>query len=142
MKVFILLFISLMSLYGASLLKSGKYVIDKKNKLMWQDTKSNINDLVSHYDAPKYCEKVTMGGFTNWRVPSVEEYKTIIDKTRKDEIMINRAFTFILPDDYWAADNTWRNFGKWGYYIFFKSGTAYYENRTYKKLIRCVRTMQ
>lgn len=149
MRTLILLFISLTILNGADdvlksteLKKSGDYVIDKQYNLMWQDTKDNINVLVSHIKAPEYCKNLHLGGHTDWRVPTVDEYKTIIDKKRKDELMIDRAFVFINQDDYWTYDRTWRNFGRWGYYIFFKSGAAYYENRTYPKYIRCVRDLK
>lgn len=141
MKALVLFFMALVLLNGANLKKSGDFVIDKQNGLMWQDSKANINVLVSHIDAPAYCSKLALGGHSDWRLPSVAEYKTIIDKTRRDEIMINRAFIFIKQDDYWTNDRTWRNFGRWGYYIFFKSGAAYYENRTYKKYVRCVRNI-
>jgi hypothetical protein len=141
MRVLALLFIGFVLLNGAGLKKSGNYVIDKENNLMWQDTKENINILISHINAPKYCEDLTLGGFVNWKLPSVDDYKTIIDKTRRDEIMIDRSFIFIKQDDYWTSDRTWRTFGRYGYYIYFKSGTAYYENRTYPKYIRCVREM-
>lgn len=149
MRAFILFLASIIVLNAASdiqkstkLRKSGNYVIDKEYNLMWQDTKANINVLVSHINAPKYCKELSLGGHSDWRVPTVDEYKTIIDKDRKDEIMIDRAFVFIKQDDYWAYDRTWRNFGRWGYYIFFKSGAAYYENRTYPKYIRCVRDLK
>lgn len=142
MKLFVLFILISISLYGSKLVKSGDYVVDKEHNMMWQDTEENVRILVSHIDSDKYCEKLTLGGYTNWRVPSVEDYKYIIDKTRKDEIMINREFKYILQDDYWTSNRTWRNFGRWGYYIFFKSGNAYYENRTYPKYIRCVRDIK
>ncbi|MEA3383545.1 MAG: DUF1566 domain-containing protein [Campylobacterota bacterium] len=141
MKSFIL-FLSISLSLVAELKKSGDYVIDKTNNMMWQDTKANITVLVSHLNSSKYCSELRLGGYTNWEVPSVEDYENIIDKTRKDEIMISRSFKYIVQDDYWTSNRTWRNFGRWGYYIFFKSGTAYYENRTYPKYIRCVRDMK
>ncbi|MEA3353919.1 MAG: DUF1566 domain-containing protein [Campylobacterota bacterium] len=130
------------SLFGSNLIKSGDFVIDNEHKLMWQDSKDNIYKIVSHITAPEYCKNLTLGGFYDWRVPTVEEYKYIIDKTRDDEIMIDKAFKYILPVGYWAKDRHWRTLGKWGYYIFFKSGTAYIENRTYPKLVRCVRDLK
>ncbi|MEA3289533.1 MAG: DUF1566 domain-containing protein [Campylobacterota bacterium] len=139
MKFLIVLLFCTVSLFGTSLTKSGDYVIDKENKLMWQDTKDNVFKIVSHITAPEYCEKLTLGGFNNWRVPKVKEYELIIDKTRDIELKIDKAFKYTLPVGYWAKDRTWRTLGKWGYYVYFKSGAVYYENRTYPKLVRCVR---
>jgi len=144
MRIFMIIFISSIYLFSANLTKSGDYVIDKKHHMMWQDTQDNINIVTSHIKASSYCEKLKLGGYSNWRVPTREDYKYIIDKTREqdEEPMINRAFEYTLLADYWIADRTWRNFGRWGYYIFFKSGAIYYENRTYPKLIRCVRDIK
>lgn len=142
MKTFLILITLLINLNGAGLKKSGNFVIDKTNNLMWQDSKDNITMLGSQKEAVKYCKSLNQSGYTDWKLPSVEEYKTIIDKTRRDEVMINRAFKYILPEGYWTKDRTWRNFGVWGFYIYFKSGAAYYENRTYPKFFRCVRKIK
>lgn len=143
MKKLISLFLFCSFLYGGSLVKSGNYVIDKANKKMWQDTKENIELLFSQPGAEKYCKQLKLGGYGDWRLPSREDYKQIIDKSRiKDELMISRKFDYALADDYWAKDRTWRNFGQYGFYIFFKSGAIYYQNRTYPKYVRCVRDLK
>ncbi len=138
MKFVLIVCLFTYSLFGAELFKESNIVYDKKNKLAWQDTKDNVTQIASQDDSIKYCEELTLDGYSNWRLPSVDEYKTIIDLTRKDELMINRTFKYTLPSDYWTKDRTWRTLWRYGYYIFFKSGSVYYENRSYKKLIRCV----
>ena len=140
MKIIFLSIVSILVLYSSNLKKNGNYVIDSSNYLMWQDHKDNAQITLSQKRAVEYCQKLTLGNYTDWELPSVENYKTIIDKTREDEIMIDKAFKHIVQKGYWTKDRTWRNFGLWGYYIYFKSGTAYYENRTYFKYVRCVRT--
>jgi len=131
-------------LMGNKLTKSGDYVIDDANKLMWQDTYDNVKYRFTQDQALEYCDKLVLSGYSNWRLPTVANYKTIIDKTRViEELMIKKAFKYILPENYWADDRTWvRNFGLYGYYVFFKSGAIYYQNRTYKKFVRCVRDIK
>ena len=111
---------------------------------MWQDSMDNVKIRVIHDKAIEYCEKLSANGFSDWRLPSTIEYGYIIDKTRiKKQIMIHKAFKYVIKDDYWAADRTWiRNFGRYAYYVFIKSGSIYYQNRTYKKFVRCVRDMK
>jgi hypothetical protein len=141
-KLLILLFVFLYLEGSNNLYKRGELVIDKQNNLIWQDTKDNIMLRMTQEKAIEHCEKLSFSGLSNWRLPSVEEYKTIIDKTRDDENMIKKIFHYNLPVNYWASDRTWiRNFGRYGYYIFFKSGTAYYQNRTYLKFVRCVHSL-
>ena len=144
MKIFTLLCICMITLFAAKLTRSGNYVIDDKNKLMWQDTRDNTRILLTQDHAIEYCEKLNLNGFSDWKLPTVSNYETIVDKRRvQAQLMINRAFKYVKRDDYWASDRTWiRNFGEYGYYIFFKSGTIYYQNRTYPKYVRCVRKLK
>ncbi|MBD3840805.1 MAG: DUF1566 domain-containing protein [Campylobacterales bacterium] len=136
---FTVLFYSILNAQG--LYRSSDMVIDSTNKLMWEDSVQNTKIRLSQADALEYCQKSTFGGYSNWRLPTVKEYQLIIDKTRRDEIMINPTFKYILQTGYWTSDKTWRTLNLYGYYIYFKSGTAYYENKTYKKFVRCVRDM-
>lgn len=145
MKFLVFIFVFIVNFtYASQLVKSGDYVIDDANRLMWQDSYDTVKVRLDQPNAVEYCENLQFAGFNDWRLPSREEYKLIIDKTRTDEIMINKAFKYILPENYWTKDRTWiRNFGLYGYFVFFKSGAIYYQNRTaYKKFVRCVRTLK
>lgn len=144
MKFILLLCMCTMVLFATKLTRSGSTVIDDTNKLMWQDTKADIKELHSHESAILYCKKLNVKGLQNWRLPSVEEYKTIINKNEKNaRVMVNRAFRYVKADHYWASDRTWlRNFGVYGYYVFFKSGTIYYQNRNEPKYVKCVRDLR
>ncbi len=135
---FILLII--VSVYlDASMLKSINTIYDDENKLTWQNTKDNITISKTHKNAIKYCEDLKLLGANNWRLPTRQEYKLIINIKRDDEHMINKAFNHNLPSDYWTSETTWRNFGKYAYYVFFKSGAIYYNNKNDKKFVRCIR---
>ena len=142
-KIVFLLIVFTITLFANRFYKNGDYVVDKETKMMWQDTKDNITILKSQAEAIEYCENLTLGGYTDWFLPNRDEFKNIIDMKRKSEEMtIIRRFEYVLADDYWTRDKTWRNFGLWAYYIYFKSGTFYYENKTYLKYVRCARYMK
>ena len=144
MKIFTFMCLCTLVLFAAKLTRSGDYVIDDTNRMMWQDSKENQKVLLTQDHAIEYCEKLSLSGFTDWRLPTIKEYKTIIDKSRvRAQLMINKTFRYTLADDYWSKDRTWaRNFGQYGYYVFFKSGSVYYQNRTYPKYVRCVRSLK
>lgn len=143
MKIILAIVLISSFIFGAKLTRSGDYVIDDQNKLMWQDNYDTVKVRLTQAKAIEYCEELSHAGFSDWHLPSRDEYKTIINKKRKDELMIDRAFKYILPENYWASDRTWtRNFGLYGYFVFFKSGAIYYQNRTYKKFVRCVRNLK
>ena len=139
MKIISILILFASFLLSADFFKNGNYIVDKVHNLYWQDTKDNIAILKSQEGAVKYCENLNLSGYSDWELPTREQYKYIIDKTRKDELMINRRFEYILADDYWTQDTRWQSFNRYGYYIFFKSGTIYFNNKTYPRYVRCVR---
>jgi hypothetical protein len=143
-NILVLLLTFSVSLFAERFYKSGdSYVIDKKEQMMWQDTRANLSVLKSQEGAIEYCEKLRLGGYDNWVLPSRDDYEHIIDMNRiNEEMTIIRKFEYVLKDHYWTNENTWRNFGLWAYFVYFKSGTFYYENKTYPKYVRCVRSMK
>jgi hypothetical protein len=141
MKYFILI-ISLIAILNAASLKRDKdrnIVIDYENKLTWMDRESNTTTYLTHEDAQIYCEKSTHAGFTNWRLPNIEEFLLIVDKNNSPK-NIDKAFKYSLSEGYWASTAHWRTFWFYADYMYFVSGTPYYDSRHKKKLVRCVRT--
>ncbi len=118
-----------------------KVVVDTKNKLMWMDNESVFKIMKTHEDALKYCEDLKFSSYVDWRLPNIEEYKTIVDK-KNEKNYINRAFKFNVPSGYWAFKAHWRTFWFYADYMHFISGTAYFDSRHKKKYVRCVRTIK
>ncbi len=119
---------------------SSKVVIDIDNRLMWIDNVSVLKTLLTHEEAIKYCENLSYSGYTNWRLPEIEEFKLIVDK-RNSRSYINKKFRFNVPDGYWARRAHWRTLWFYADYMHFISGTAYFDSRHKKKYVRCVRSM-
>lgn len=65
--------------------KSKNIVIDHKTGLMWQDDKS-IDNAVSWYEAVEIAKKCQIGGFNDWRIPSIDELKSIYDKNSYEKL--------------------------------------------------------
>mgnify|MGYP002477851142 FL=1 len=135
--VFILLFISLLDakIYRDS---GNNIVIDDARALMWQDNIDNIKILKTHQDAQDYCEQLNLAGYSDWRLPTIEEYETIVYK-KNTKTNINFAFRYNLRDGYWASKAHWRTFWFYADYMFFVSGTPYYDSRHKLKYVRCIR---
>ena len=117
---------------------SSKVVIDRTNNLMWQDDLSVIKTKKNHEEAILFCEKLSHAGYTNWRIPTIDEFKTIVNKKNKKNY-INKAFRFNVPDGYWALKSHWRTFWYYADYMHFVSGTPYFDSRHKIKYVRCVR---
>lgn len=56
-------------------IKKDGYVIDLKTGLMWADHDNGKN--ISFEDSKRFCSKYKAGKFTDWRVPTIKELKTI-----------------------------------------------------------------
>lgn len=140
MKQIFLFFILFSFVFGLDFYKSENHVVDTTNNLMWQDTKEDIKVLKNQDEAIAYCENLELDGYSDWRLPSKKEFIKIIDKTRKyNEPKIVKAFEYGALEHYWIKDKTWQNFNKWGYYVYLTSGTFYYDNKAYRKYVKCVR---
>lgn len=118
-----------------------KVVVDTTAKLMWMDDFSNVKIRKNHEEATKYCDTLDFAGYSNWRLPTIEEYEMIVDKSN-DKSYINRVFKYNLPAGYWASKAHWRTFWYYADYMFFVSGTPYYDSRHKEKFFRCVRDIR
>ncbi len=120
---------------------SQDVVIDSKRNLMWQDNIDAVKLRLPHDEAQEFCEGLIFAGHTNWRLPDIEEYKTIVDKTNTQSY-INYAFKYNLPKGYWAEKAHWRTLWFYADYMNFISGTAYFDSRHKKKYFRCIRDIR
>jgi len=80
-------------------------VIDNATALMWQDNydSATITFSWSHAsDAVEYCENLTLGGYDDWRLPSLEELISITDKGR-DNPAVNSVFQNIYNGNYYSS---------------------------------------
>ena len=56
----------------------------KVGNLEWQDTAEVLTEDVDFDKIDQYCEGLTVSGFTDWRVPTVKEFKELYP--HKDEL--------------------------------------------------------
>ena len=58
--------------------RKNDIVTDNITGLMWQDDKEGIGVFKSWKDAKSHCLSLSLGGYSDWRLPTVEELETII----------------------------------------------------------------
>lgn len=138
---YLIVFLSFIYILNAQIYKkNSNVVVDTKAKLMWVDNVSVIEVLKTHDEAINYCEELKLEGFTNWRIPKIEEFKLIVDKNNHKNY-INKSFKYNVPDGYWAEESHWRTLWFYADYMHFVSGTAYFDSRHKSKYVRCVRNI-
>ena len=138
---YLILFLIFVSLLDAQIYrKSSQVVTDTQTKLMWVDDISVVKVMKTHKEAILYCEELVFAGYSDWRIPKIEEFETIVNKKNKKNY-IHKAFRYNVPDGYWAEQSHWRTFWFYADYMHFVSGTAYFDNRDKNKYVRCIRNI-
>jgi hypothetical protein len=129
-----------MLLYSAFSRDSSGVVADSATGLAWQDDYSdNGGDIKSAtwQDALIYCEQLTLGGISDWRLPNIRELKSIVDDSIYDPA-ISSVFQNITSDVYWAS-TTYASGSSYAWYVLFGNGFDDWYAKTYEGRVRCVR---
>jgi hypothetical protein len=112
-------------------------VVDNVTQLMWQDN-ADANTITKGWtDAVAYCEDLTLGGYSDWRLPSIEELRSIIDIGRYDPA-INPVFQNVVSHGYWSSSTfVGGTSGAWG--VGFGYGDDYWGGKSHSLYVCCVR---
>jgi hypothetical protein len=111
-------------------------VYDPITKLMWQDNNEVKRNDRNWEDAITYCDNLSFGGYSDWKLPDIKELLSIADMTRR-EPSIKKGFSNVRSLEYWSSSK--RNYDE-AWYLNFSGGGNW--NNNYRKAImfvRCVR---
>ena len=112
-------------------------VVDQVTGLMWQ--RSASNRLEPFTGAERECERLSLGGYDDWRLPSRIELVSILDGTRTQPSINVGAFPGTPSHWFWTSspavdvpDAAW--------YVYFYFGYPKIEEKRNRFAVRCVRT--
>jgi len=124
----------------ADMSRSGEIVTDSKTKLMWQDNADASSITRNWQGAIDYCEALNFGGYTDWRLPNINELKSITDRTRNNHA-INPAFVNVTTNYYWSSTSI-SGHTHYAWVVLFYNGDVYDGNKDHNSYLRCVRAGQ
>ena len=113
-------------------------VLDSKTGLEWQD--DAVGDTMDWVEAIKYCESLELDSNKDWRLPNINELKTIIDRSKYNPAIIS-AFEHTSSNGYWSSTTYEGNRELvWG--VRFDGGFVGYDGKDNDYYTRCVRDGQ
>ncbi|MCK5788735.1 MAG: DUF1566 domain-containing protein, partial [Chlamydiia bacterium] len=124
---------------------TAEIVTDHITQLMWQDDAEAASPTgIDQNTSKQRCSNLPLGGFDDWRVPTIEELLNIVDKG-KFEPAIDPVFqNTISLAYYWSSsDHKLRSGQAWT--VYFEEGTDHYRDVTLTSdgygtgIVRCVR---
>lgn len=139
MKVIFLMMIGI-SLLSAELTRDPVtgIVSDSATGLAWLD--NNISTTMTWENAIGSCENLTFGGKSDWRLPNINELKSIIDRT-KISPAIKDGFENTKIWNYWSS-TTKEEHKQYAWYVYNIPGYAAYQLKSKSAYVRCVRNRE
>ncbi len=120
---------------NADFTKSGNIVTDNITSLQWQD--DEVSDKMEWEEAIRHCEELELDDYGDWRVPNINELKTIIDRSRYNPAIVEE-FEYTSSNYYWSSttdvdykNRAWIVCWEMGYTYDFYKGNDFF--------VRCVR---
>ena len=87
---------------------------------------------MSWEDATKYASELRLSDHTDWRLPNLEELKSIFDYKENKPVVPSK------PSGYWSS-TTYADVPSGAWYVHFGSGFVHYGNKYSYYYVRCVR---
>ena len=128
----------IMAITCSALMAETTIIKDTKTNLMWEDTPHVREAKIKQPRAKAYCAELKIGGFEDWRLPTINELLTIVDYSRISPALL-KEFSYVDKESfYWTktavADEA---DAFWG--INFKRGASSKASEYYDRFARCVR---
>jgi hypothetical protein len=134
--------------YAAPFTNNGNgTVTDNKTGLMWQKCSAGQNNdtacsgNASTYiwnDALSYCEGLSLGGKSDWRLPNIKELESLTDDTRYNPAIDTAFFPNAIAFHYWSS-TTSAYYPSAAWYVSFYYGYVGYYDKYFSMYVRCAR---
>lgn len=134
-------YLLLLALFFSFLFAETTMIKDSRTNLMWEDTPHVRETKITQPRAKEYCSELKLGGYHNWRLPTIHEMLTIVDYTRVSPALL-KVFSYVEAESfYWTqtrlADE---DDAFWG--VNFKRGASSKASEYYDRYVRCVRDIK
>ena len=136
--------IGLSSYLSAEFTKSGEVVTDSTTGLAWQDNSDTNGTQRTWQEAIDYCEALTLDTHDDWRLPNINELKSLIDRSKREPAIKGDVFEYIGTNNYyiyWSSSSFVGNEDD-AWVVYFYGGNVHGHGKGYNGYVRCVRDGQ
>ena len=115
-------------------------VLDERAGLMWSADNVGTKE-ITHKAAEKAVAKLELAGFTDWRLPTVEELFLLADRSRFNPASDTAAFPSCKSDYYWSSSPVASSPADYAWIVYFYYGSADCNLRGNAAFVRAVRSV-
>jgi len=137
--LFVMVFYNADASGGSFTDKGDDTVTDSDTGLMWQKEDDGVTR--TWESAITYCEGLSLGGYTDWRLPNIKELESITDDAKNSPAIDSTYFTNTNSSDYWSSPTTAESTSS-AWHVNFYSGSISSSYKSGSYYVRCVRSGQ
>ena len=97
-----------------------KCIMGFNNDINCSDDGNGTNNASTWADALAYCENLNLGGSTNWRLPNINELKSILDNKKVSAPFVDNLF-LNTTGPFWTSSTNIANTND-AFYVYFYDG--------------------
>jgi len=112
-------------------------VTETNSQLIWQDNEDVATNARVYSEALSYCTNLTHAGYSDWRLPSIEELY-LIGVREGENVKVNGAFVHFSTTAHWSATESSSSENS-SWVTYFNSGLTDESNNPNPFFTRCVR---
>lgn len=123
-----------------TVLKNGSTALDNTNGLMWQLKEPSVT--MNWVDAISYCEGLTFGDFSDWRLPNIKELFSTSDPAFFDPAIDTTVFTQVESKSmlaYWSSSTDQLEYNN-AWMVEYRTGEVTTDSKKIPVNVRCVRS--
>lgn len=130
------------ALFDNLIINGDGTVTDTNTGLMWQQaTGKGTGEYIDSEVALSYCEYLNLGGYTDWRLPTLKELRSIVDYSNHSQAINTFYFSNTYNGLYRTSTNS-ATYNSYKWVISFSNGEDEYDNYYASYYVRAVRNVE